>query len=179
MTQLKNYHKIIIVSVMSIGLYFVFKKTLKPMTIKTRFKENIRLLSKYFSPAIIMNMERIYRIETNHFKSRQFIFTNSPGMEKHAEKYPYGWNTLHKIIWSAKPLLRPIGSLNFVESGTGITKPFLKFPTLYAAMFTVCAFLEYYGNNPGRWYSTNIDSQQGYNESLRNFIPIWSNEILT
>lgn len=126
--------------------------------------------------AIVENAERIFRLETNHFKSGQFLGTLSPGMEKFGNIYPYGWNTVHTIIWKNSPQYAPIGFETFTENRTGIKKTFLKFPNMTASLITVCAFLQYYNNVPGRWFSTNANQQATYNKSIAGITPKITNE---
>lgn len=156
--------------------FSVYWFVLRKMFVKERFGNNIKYLKKYFSYDIVANMERIFRIETNNFKSNQFLHTFSPGMEKFSNEYPYGWNTLQKILWSKNTDFKPIGYKSFKESKTGIKKYFLIFPSLLASQFTVCAFLEYYNNNPGRWFSTDTEKQKSYNNAVQKFSVKLTNE---
>jgi hypothetical protein len=121
---------------------------------------------KFFSSDIVKNAERIYRLETNHFKSGQFKGTYSPGMEKVSNTYPYGWSSLYNSIWKTNPEYKPIGLKTFTENQTGISKTFLKFPTFEAGFFTLCAFLKIFNNNPGRWFSLDKTQQEKYNKSI-------------
>ncbi|MFA7302009.1 MAG: hypothetical protein WC069_06885 [Candidatus Shapirobacteria bacterium] len=125
---------------------------------------------------IVENAERIFRLETAHFKSNQFKATLSPGMEKFSESFPYGWNTINKVVWSVNPALKPIGFKTFTE-GSGLlndggkVKTFLSFPNMTASFSTVCEFLLHYNNNPGRWFSTDILKQQAYNKTIASIKP--------
>lgn len=132
------------------------------------FEKNLQRLLKVFSPEIVKNVERIYRLETAHFKSGQFKGTYSPGMEAFGEQYPYGWKTMNRDFWSQFPQYKPIGKKSFTEGGTGKKKEFLIFPTLFAAMITLADFLERHNNNPGRWYSLNKEAQTRYNKNIYN-----------
>jgi hypothetical protein len=145
------------------SLYFlVFRR----LNLVKRFAKNIPKLLQNFSPSIVSNMEKIYRLETNHFKSGQFIGTFSPGMEAFDNKFPYGWKTMNSILWTTHKNFAPIGIKIYSENNTSKQKRFLVFPSLFSAMFTVCTFLEYFGNNPGRWFSLNVESQNKYNNSI-------------
>ena len=160
----KVYIISIIVMVLIVG-YFIYKKE----TIKIKFKRNLKSIMKKYGKAIAINVEKIYRLETNHFKSGQFKNTFSPGMESFGKKYPYGWNTMARVFWDDNILYRPVGFYKGKENQTGLTKTFLKFPNLKAAMFTLAAFLEHYGNNPGRWFSLDKEKQTAYNYSIYKF----------
>lgn len=158
----KMYILFVIIIISAILLYF----KLKNMDIKNEFAIGLKKIKNKFGSDIAKNVERMYRLETNHFKSGQFSHTYSPGMESFGDEYPYGWHTLSEIFWNKYPIHAPVGFYSGVEGKTGKTKTFLKFPALISGMYTLAYFLKNYSNNPGRWYSTNKDSQSKYNESL-------------
>jgi len=141
--------------------------------IKKAFKYALSIYPR----SIVENAERIFRLETNHFKSKQFEGTFSAGMEKFSDNFPYGWKTINNIFWEKNPAYKPIGFKKFIENQTGKTKYFLKFPSFLASLLTLCAFLDYYNNNPGRWFSTNPVSQNNYNVSIKKIKPYYTNEI--
>ncbi len=150
------------------GYWLITKK--KQLNLIEQFEANARELHQYFPAPIIQNMERIYRIETANFTSKQFLKTYSPGMESFGASRPWGWVTVNKQIWN-RYNNAPIGKEVFTENRTGIKKTFLKFRNLYDAMLTVCGFLYIYNNNPARWFSTNLDAQKVYAKKLKNFRP--------
>jgi hypothetical protein len=141
------------------------------------FKNALKQASQTFPKEIIENIERIYRKETGHFKSNQFKKTYSPGMEKFSDKYPYGWNSLDNALWKNYPELKPVGFYPFTENGTGKTKYFIKFPTMYAAIMTVGTFLTLHNNKMGRWYSLKPESQAKYTAEAMKIKPVYANEI--
>lgn len=161
---------IIIVIVLLLLIYPSIKigKKMKSIEqIKDEFKKGlIKLRGDGFSDKILKDLERIFRLETSHFKSGQFRETYSPGMERHGTNYPWGWST-PKTLWDVEPNTKPIGFHTMPENKTGISKTFLKFPSLYASMKTVATYLARY-NNPARWYSTNEDNQERYTKVLNS-----------
>ncbi|MBD3320399.1 MAG: hypothetical protein GF350_04805 [Chitinivibrionales bacterium] len=131
-----------------------------------KFKDIIReLKSGGVGYDIAKVIEQIYRLETNHFTSRQYIATHSPGMEGFAETYPYGWITLDRVLWSKNPDIKPIGLVHFRDNHTGQMRPFLVFKNLRSAVFTLLGFINYYGN-PYRWNSTDPEKQTEYKYRL-------------
>lgn len=134
-------------------------------------KDVLLQIRKEYGLAIAQNVEKIYRLETANFTSGQFLGTFSAGMMKFASTFPYGWITVNNIIWKSKPEFAPIGVKSFKENvglggeGAGV-KEFLQFRDLKSGMFTLAAFLQHYGNNAGRWYSTDLQRQSSYNETL-------------
>lgn len=106
-------------------------------------------------------VEKIYRLETNHFKSGGFKAGFSPGMEKHADSFPFGWKSA-SAYWK---------KINFVpdfhttpENQTGITKTFLKFPNVLIPMITLAEYVKKY--SPERWYSLDPVKQSEYRNKL-------------
>ena len=158
----KMTYILVIIIVLFILYYFVFKKS----EYEKEFAFVLKKVKNRYGENIAKNVEKMYRLETNHFKSGQFKGTYSPGMEKFGNNYPYGWNTIAKIFWDIYPINQPVGFWSGKEGKTGKQKTFLKFPSLQSAVFTLAEFLKHYGNNPGRWYSLNKDSQTRYNNSI-------------
>jgi hypothetical protein len=156
------YILLIIIIISAVLLY----KTYMKRDVENSFQNNLKKIKNKFGGNIAKNVERIYRLETNHFKSGQFQNTYSPGMESFANAYPYGWNTISNIFWNNYPIHAPVGFYSGKEGKTGKTKIFLKFPSLLSAMYTIAYFLQHYNNNPGRWYSTKTESQNRYNKSI-------------
>lgn len=146
---------------------------------KQEFERAIKKAALYFPPDILKNCERIYRIESAHFKSRQFKETWSPGMESFGSSYPWGWITLSKLLWNNRRDLGPFTVKSFTENQTGKIKKFLVFRSMFGAVMTVCTFLQHYNNNPGRWYSKNLNSQARYNLSLSKINPTIVNNLLS
>lgn len=116
-------------------------------------------------------LEQQYRLETAHFKSGQFKKTYSAGMEKFGNSFPYGWNSLNNYFWKEHRDLKPCGYHTMPENKTGISKSYLKFPSLYAAMATMLHNARMKGGNFAAWYSNNKDSQKRYFDKLNSIIP--------
>lgn len=131
-------------------------------------KEALKKALEIYPENIVKWCEQLFRLETRHFKSKQFLKCLAPGMEAFSINYPYGWITINKIFWSKYPQYKPVGKYKIIENRTGIEKTFLIFPSVKAGIMTVCAFLNYY-NNPGRWYSTNTNKQKEYTKNVENF----------
>ncbi len=145
---------------------FVFYMLFKPKFSITIFEKNIKEIKKIYGYDIANQVEQIYRLETAHMTSEQFLKTYSAGMMSFGNSYPFGWFTIHNIFWKEYPQFKPIGTKIFIEhkgllGEGGGEKYFLEFPTLKAAMFTLAGFLNYY-KNPAKWYSNNPDRQYSY-----------------
>lgn len=132
--------------------------------------------ARNFNYDILANAERIYRLETNHFKSKQYILTRSAGMEATTTKFPYGW-TMFEPYWTKYPYLRPVGVTKLSENITTKPKIFINFLSVYQGLFCVCEFLRTHNNNPGAWFSKDPVSQTQYNEKIKYINPKITNAI--
>lgn len=92
--------------------------------------------------------ERIYELETGHYKSEQFKNGYSAGMVAFSNTYPYGWDTL-KDFWDKHPYLKPVGLWNTTVNGKAYS--YLKFPTFRAALMALCVRLEQDGWDANKW----------------------------
>ncbi len=156
-------------------LFNLYKK--KFMGLQDQFRDALKKVALRYGSAIAVNVEKIYRLETANFTSGQFKGTFSPGMEKTTNVYPYGWQSLATGIWDTVPSYKPIGLLPFTENGTGITKYFIKFPSVEAAVMTLAEFLRLHENNPGRWFSLASGDQNKYNSKIAQIKTPFFNEI--
>lgn len=114
-------------------------------------------------------VEQMYRIETNHFKSKQFQNTFSAGMEKHRENFPFGWFSMANL-WNSKPEFAPVGFYE-IREGKGLSgdggkvKTFVKFANVKSGMFALAEYLK--THRPGRWYAgDNIAKSEAYERAL-------------
>lgn len=131
------------------------------------------LKAKYGS-AFAKEIEQLYRKETAHFKSGQFVRTLSPGMEVSPgnHTFPYGWNSLQEFSNAYKPTNHPPvnAQTTFLvpikENNTGLTKYYIGFPDVFGAI----QFVGYTLNkrvHPGYWRSTQPDIADAYRASYK------------
>ena len=181
---MKNY--IIVGIVVLIVVFFLWKTKKKenPQSIRDMAKDDVNInkpgllttdqqivealksIADEYGIDTARTVEKMYRLETNHFKSGQYKNTFSPGMEKHDREYPFGWDSM-KSYWD---------SINFVpefhtmpENKTGKTKTFLKFPNVLIPMRSLAIYVKKYA--PERWYSKNPVKQAEYRNSLNSIKP--------
>ena len=162
---------------------FIVIKEKQPGTTKRKskkvndndIKSVLEKILTVFGPDIAKNVELIYRNETAHFTSGQFLNGYSPGMENFSKTgtFPYGWGNTLKDFSNAYPEYKPTGLTNPLVEGqnTGKKKVFVKFPSLEAAMFFLAIVLKARGNNPGKWHSNNLAAQTEYNRRLNTIKP--------
>jgi hypothetical protein len=115
-------------------------------------------------------VERIYRLETGHFKSGQFLSTGSPGMLMHNIDFPYGWNVC-KQLWTNNENFAPVGNVDFTVGGKKYT--YLVFPTFNAAAMSLVEYLKKY--RPGRWFSKDDLGASNYEAKLNDITPKYVN----
>lgn len=147
-----------------IALLLLVKKKPMPKQNKYQIEKTLKEIKGIFGADITRNIEKIYRLETRNFSSKQFLKTYSAGMEAVTKKFPYGWKSLQKF-WSEQKNHAPVGfvTMNDADTKDG-ADTFIKFPTLFSAMFALGLILQKRGNDIGSWYST----EEGKKEHYRN-----------
>lgn len=160
-----------VVAILVIFSFFGIKKIIMDKHFKEALIELKKRNNLTFEESKIL--EQLYRNETAHFKSGQFQSTYSPGMEAFSSKFPYGWTTLNKLLWSKNKKVAPYALSHHIENETGKSKFFLKFPNLYSAMLANLTMARAYKDKGGfyRWWSTKPEKQKIYKERLDSIIP--------
>jgi hypothetical protein len=117
-------------------------------------------------------LEQLFRNETSHFKSGNFLKTLSAGMEIAPTKtsYPFGWTSL-KEFWDINPHYKPTETFSQVENTSTLLKSrgartFIVFPSIEASMMTVSHLIKIRNNNFGAWFSKNAVQQLAYVKEL-------------
>jgi len=130
---------------------------------------------KVFGIDVATNVELIYRNETAHFTSGQFLNGYSAGMENFSKKgiFPYGWGKTLINFSNTYPDYKPTGLTGPIVEGqkTGKKKVFVKFPSLEAAMFFLAIVLKARGNDAGKWHSNDLAAQKEYKRRLNTIKP--------
>ncbi len=131
-------------------------------------------LKEKYGSAFAKEIEQLYRKETAHFKSGQFLKTFSPGMEVSPSKhtFPYGWSSLVDFANSYHPTNHaPVNAqttflVPMKENNTGITKYYVGFPDLFGAIqfvgYTLAKRV-----HPGYWRSTQPAIADTYRASYK------------
>lgn len=120
-------------------------------------------------------VEKMYRSETNHFKSKQYRLTGTGGMEAHGAGPYYGWD---RSFFSKYPEYSPVGVTSMFEnkglSGLGgntqVTdkpKVFIVMPSVEAGMMFKVDYINRYNGNYARWHSINPKVQDAYKNGLK------------
>lgn len=148
-------------------------KEIVHMVNKQDITDALKVIKTEYGKDIATKVERIFRNETAHFMSGQFLNTYSAGMEKHSAAYPWGWTSM-KPIWDKYPQIKPNGFYTMKENNSALAKSigqktFVKFPSLLASMISLAEYLKIY--RAGRWFSTDPIQQQAYENILATINP--------
>lgn len=112
---------------------------------------------------VARNVERIFRLETGNFTSGLFKLTNAAGMKAFAQGFPFGWKARGTTAADYAPLV------SMAENAGGPVEQWVSFKQLPTALLYLGSFLKEYGNNAGRWNSTDPAIQAAYMAKLNNF----------
>lgn len=104
------------------------------------------------------NIERLYRLETNHFKSGGFLRSNTAGIVAKSNDFPYGWSSLAKFL-KANNLDESMVFL--VPENNGHT--YVGFNSVYwGVMFTAWFIATVRDGNHLAWYGLTKERQEHY-----------------
>lgn len=187
---MKNTTVIIILGVAVLGLFLLFKFNKKPSKlpsdeIKTdtgeidlnttsnssefnppndsELKAIFEEIKSIYGPVMAKTIEQIYRLETSHFKSGQYLKTGSPGMLSFGDSYPYGWSS-PRNLWDNDISTRPVKIVPMTVGGKVYN--YLGFSNVLGAAKTVAEHIKKYGR-AGRWNSDQPLQMTKYENKLR------------
>ncbi|WP_433810295.1 M23 family metallopeptidase [Flavobacterium johnsoniae] len=125
-------------------------------------------------------VEKMYRLETDHFKSEQYQYCGTGGMEVFGKAPYYGWDS---STFKQHPEYTPVGTWSAMEN-EGLDskggnaqqkdkpKNFVKLPSVLAGMIYKADYINRYDGNYASWYNkSNSEAQEKYRESLKGIIP--------
>lgn len=131
-------------------------------------------------------IEKVARLETTHFKSKQYQLTGTGGMEAHGNAPYYGW---YSAFFIANPQYTPVGTTDMLENKGASeiggnpqmpnAKVFVIMPSVEAWMMFLADYANRYKAQGGilRWYSTDPAKQQIYQTSLNGIVPRFVNQL--
>lgn len=123
-------------------------------------------LAEQYGTEYTRNIEKLFRYETGHFKSRQFLAGYSPGMVATKNNFPFGWASLQEFV-QANPKYKDGYSLKSFDTDAG-QKSYVGFPSLEASANFVAWFLKTKrGGNVGLWNSTDPGEASAYLANLQ------------
>ncbi len=152
-----------------------FDKNGNRMVNENDIKSALKKVSNKYGADFAKQVERLFRKETYHFKSGQFLKTLSPGMEisgsAASKVFPFGWS-LNEFLQGYNPMLKSkFYTHTMNENGTGKSKTFVGFPDLETSMMFVAWMIKNKrGGRFGYWYSKNESSAIAYESALTQII---------
>jgi hypothetical protein len=165
---------VILVAAIAVFLMFMYEPKKKAESMETKdYQDAFRLIFNKYGREKAETVERLFRLETAHFKSGQFLHTLTPGMEiaKGKFTFPYGWSSLQEFANETGLKAGDFSTYTMNENQTGKEKTFIAFPNLAASVLFVAYLLNKRNWNAGSWYSTNPSSQQSYTQNLNKIVP--------
>tara|TARA_R110000823_G_scaffold221030_1_gene349543 strand:- start:161 stop:721 length:561 start_codon:yes stop_codon:yes gene_type:complete len=181
--------KILISALLVVGVFIVLKR--RKITIFTNSLKNktmdflrsqpylkaqdpdyvefsLNSLKGKFSRETIEKIERIYREETGHFTSGQYLKSLTPGLVISIDGKKLGWDL------SKYPL---VGSVDFTVGGKVYN--YAAFKSLPDAMEFLGDYILRHDGNEARWFSTDVQAQNSYRSRLLKIIPRLTNKIFS
>jgi len=124
-------------------------------------KEALAEIEKAYGKINACITERMFILETGHYKANIFKKTGGAGMTAPNSNYPYGWGSM-RSFWDSNKELKPEGTTGKLSNGFN----YIVFPTLKAGMFATAEKLRQNNLNAGRWFSKNEKLIAEYNEKI-------------
>lgn len=143
-------------------LYSNYKKKIDQNFTIDDAEKSLKLIYDEYGEKMATIIEKMYRVETAHFKSTQFKKTGTGGMESHGVSPYFGWS---KDFFDLNPELTPLG-VYAVKEGKGAggnkqdtvnKKRFVIMPSVYARMKYKAYYIKKHNMDYARWYSTKED----------------------
>lgn len=133
-------------------------------------KEALRAIFDKYGYDIAIIVEKLYRAETAHLKSKQYKACGTPGMEVHGAGPYYGWDDALFIeeptgTWSAyenKGLSDKGGNVQITTK----KKSFVRVSKVLVGMTYVAEYIKKYDGNYARWFSKDVSKQEVYRQTL-------------
>jgi hypothetical protein len=166
---MKNY---LIIGAVLLFLLLLPKKTAQtennPMLAEDDIIDSLRQLKNKYGSEKAAMIERLFRLETAHFKSSQWTNARTPGMEigGGVRTFPFGWSSLYEFSKAYDYEPGDFSTWTHPENRTGKIKTFIVFPNVKAAFDFVGYLMNKRNWNFGSWYSTRPEYQQNYIDTL-------------
>jgi hypothetical protein len=128
----------------------------------------LRNIKEKFGTDKAAMIERLFRLETAHFKSSQWMNARTPGMEigGGVKTFPYGWSSLYEFSKAYDYDPSDFSTWTHAENKTGKIKTFITFPSVRASFDFVAYLMKKRNWNFGSWFSTKEESQREYVNTL-------------
>lgn len=140
------------------------------IVLKQLLVNSLRLVKTSYPdcPNLAVEVERVARVESEHFKSTGFLRSLSCGMEAFAEDYPYGWSNL-RDFWDNYNQYIPQGTITMVETDSAEmasrgSRNFIQFSDTDSSLMSVAEVLYQRRDkvtgkaDAGEWFSFRTDA---------------------
>lgn len=179
-----SFIKLIAIAIVAVAIvYFVnkqfskvkFDKNGNRMVTEQDIKNGLKKVSSKYGVDYARQVERLFRVETSHFKSGQFLKTLSPGMEISGSSkslvFPFGWS-LSEFVQSYDPMIKSkFYTHTMNENGTGLKKTFVGFPDINSSMMFVAWMIKNKrGGRFGNWKSLTESSALAYEKTMATVV---------
>ena len=136
---------------------------------------SLRKIYDVYGKELAEIVECMYRAETAHFKSKQYQYCGTPGMESHGVAPYYGWDSTLFVeqpvgLWSAFEG-KGLSTVGGTQQETSKKKDFVKVSSVDVGMEYLAKYINKYNGNYARWYSKNDSNQRIYREKINSIIP--------
>ncbi|MFC5474140.1 LysM peptidoglycan-binding domain-containing protein [Paraherbaspirillum soli] len=158
----------------------ISKNNVKPEESTHDFNENdareaLRYIYDKYGKDTAEVVERMYRVETAHFKSKQYQKCGTPGMESHGAPPYYGWsgsyfNEAPIGLWAAFEGAGLSGAGGNAQI-TDKKKQFVMVSSVKVGMEYIAKYMAAYNGNYARWFSTDESKQELYKKTLNDVVP--------
>lgn len=173
----KEHIIIILVGAAVLIVYIVSKKTKKISLVKQIKKGLKRVYDK--DKLAAKRIEQIYRLETAHFKSKQFKNTGTPGMVA-TNLDPnsfFGWSSLEKFAKDQK-LLASDFLIGYSKKIGDKMFDYIQFKKPILMPMFMYFYFRLYKWNYGRWFSKSETEQKKYMQDVEKVTPKFYNEFV-
>ena len=146
----------------------------------------LQVVANKYGKATAAQIEKVARLETAHFTSKQYKATGTGGMEADGPAPYYGW---YSPFFIANPDYTPVGTTDMLEGKgaseiggnpqSGTAKVFVIMPSVEAWMMFLADYAQRHANQGGilHWYSDNAAQQQIYAQAIKNISTPLTNQL--
>ncbi|MFN5415560.1 MAG: hypothetical protein ACK5B9_00785, partial [Flavobacteriia bacterium] len=150
---------------LGVFLLLMFRKTILKMlgiepTIKGDAPNGFKKVAKKYGVDFARDLERMFRKETRHFESKQWLNCGTPGMEAKSLTFPFGWDSLGRWAKANGVDEKDFFIKYFKDNHTGKNTPFVGFKnTGHTVLFIAWFIQNIRGGDIYSWYRLPINDK--------------------